>query len=99
MLDGLAEAAKPAAPGARIILIDRGSEAFRYSVFKMSGFELISSGDGYVPPEQVAYLIGRPDLDIILAGEHDLSKLQGQPGDLRLTLDASGRLQTFRESR
>lgn len=99
MLDDLAEAAKPAAPGTRIILIDRGSEAFSYSVFKMSGFELISSGDGYMPPEQVAYLIGRPDMGIILVGERDLSKLQGQPGDLRLTLDSSDRLKTFSEAR
>jgi len=98
MLAQLAAAVKPAALGARIILIDRRSGEFGYSVFNPSGFELISSRDGYVPPEQVAYLIGRPDLDIILVVEGELSKVQRLPGDLRLTVDASGRLQTFSES-
>ena len=68
-------------------------------MFKMSGFELISSGDGYVPPEQVAYLIGRPDLGIILVAEGEISKVQNLPGDLLLTLDASGQFLTSRESR
>jgi hypothetical protein len=98
MLASLADAVKPAAPGARIILVDRRSEESGYSVFKLSGFELISSADGHVPPKQVAYLIGRPDLDIILVLEGDLSNVQRLPGDLRLTVDASGRLQPFNDS-